>query len=152
MDEKIKIALGETIISDLKKLRTMPPGEQRTLLLGDILKLYELKLKETHIELESEEFQAKLDAEAAIKDKEVYGSTLALAEAQERLKKQERAEHIDKVLGYTLKAAEITDQVLGKVAYTGIVRDGFTFELENVVTSKTFKDHLSRGFQALFIK
>ena len=149
MDEKIKIALGETIISDLRKYRAMPVGEQREMLLNDILKLYEIKIKETKIELEAEEFHDKLDAEVAIKDKEVYGNTIALAEEQERLKKQERTERIDKALTFTLKAAEITDQVLGKVAYTGIVRDGFTFELENVVTSKTFKDHLSRGFQAL---
>lgn len=164
MDNEIKQALGELILKTIRAIDDLPIGSQeRKNAISELDILYKLKIPETKMEFESEQFYAKLDAETAektetreredrIRREDLERAELIRKEDAEKQKQKDKQELIFTSADKGLKLVDTGVALLGLAAYSGMFNQGLSFEMGNAFTSMTFKNHLSRGFSALWGK
>lgn len=138
MDEQIRQALANEILSQLNNLSTLNPGskEQQTAV-ENVTKLYRLGLEDIKADTDYDEKLYRRDVDAQHEQNELDKQT-----REEQFKKDQLAEQIkDRYFKLGIGVAEI---VLPLIFYATWMKRGFKFEETGTYTSTTFRGLFNR--------
>ena len=138
MDEQIRQALANEILSQLNSLSTLDPGskEQQTAV-ENVTKLYRLGLEDVKADTDYDEKLYRRDVDAQHEQDELDRQT-----REEQFKKDQLAEQIkDRYFKLGIGVAEI---VLPLIFYATWMKRGFKFEETGTYTSTTFRGLFNR--------
>lgn len=138
MDEQIRQALANEILSQLNNLSTLNPGskEQQTAV-ENVTKLYRLGLEDVKADTDYDEKLYRRDVDAQHEQEELDKQT-----REEQFKKDQLAEQIkDRYFKLGIGVAEI---VLPLIFYATWMKRGFKFEETGTYTSTTFRGLFNR--------
>lgn len=138
MDEQIRQALANEILSQLNNLSTLNPGskEQQTAV-ENVTKLYRLGLEDVKADTDYDEKLYRRDVDAQHEQDELNRQA-----REEQFKKDQLAEQIkDRYFRLGIGAAEI---VLPLIFYATWMKRGFKFEETGTYTSTTFRGLFNR--------
>jgi hypothetical protein len=124
MDEEIRKMLEEEIKTEIRDLSTLEPGsKEKSTAIGDLAKLYKLRIEETKNEWD---FSEKYDAR----------------EGDKQLKKDQLEEQVkDRYFRFGVEVASI---ILPLIFYAAWMKRGFKFEETGTYTSTTFRNLFNR--------
>lgn len=138
MDEQIRQALANEILSQLNNLSTLDPGskEQQTAV-ENVTKLYRLGLEDVKADTDYDEKLYRRDVDAQHEQDELERHA-----REEQFKKDQLAEQIkDRYFKLGIGVAEI---VLPLIFYATWMKRGFKFEETGTYTSTTFRGLFNR--------
>lgn len=138
MDEQIRQALADEILSQLNNLSTLDPGskEQQTAV-ENVTKLYRLGLEDVKANTDYDEKLYRRDVDAQHEQEELDRQA-----REEQFKKDQLAEQIkDRYFKLGIGVAEI---VLPLIFYATWMKRGFKFEETGTYTSTTFRGLFNR--------
>lgn len=138
MDEQIRQALANEILSQLNSLSTLDPGskEQQTAV-ENVTKLYRLGLEDVKADTDYDEKLYRRDVDAQHEQEELDRQA-----REEQFKKDQLAEQIkDRYFKLGIGVAEI---VLPLIFYATWMKRGFKFEETGTYTSTTFRGLFNR--------
>lgn len=138
MDEQIRQALADEILSQLNNLSTLDPGskEQQTAV-ENVTKLYRLGLEDVKADTDYDEKLYRRDVDAQHEQEELDRQA-----REEQFKKDQLAEQIkDRYFKLGIGVAEI---VLPLIFYATWMKRGFKFEETGTYTSTTFRGLFNR--------
>lgn len=138
MDEQIRQALANEILSQLNNLSTLNPGskEQQTAV-ENVTKLYRLGLEDVKADTDYDEKLYRRDVDAQHEQEELDRQA-----REEQFKKDQLAEQIkDRYFKLGIGVAEI---VLPLIFYATWMKRGFKFEETGTYTSTTFRGLFNR--------
>lgn len=138
MDEQIRQALANEILSQLNNLRTLNPGskEQQTAV-ENVIKLYRLGLEDVNTDTDYDEKLYRRDVDAQHEQDELDRQA-----REEQFKKDQLTEQIkDRYFKLGIGVAEI---VLPLIFYATWMKRGFKFEETGTYTSTTFRGLFNR--------
>lgn len=138
MDEQIRQALANEILSQLNNLSTLNPGskEQQTAV-ENVTKLYRLGLEDVKADTDYDEKLYRRDVDAQHEQDELERQA-----REEQFKKDQLAEQIkDRYFRLGIGVAEI---VLPLIFYATWMKRGFKFEETGTFTSTTFRGLFNR--------
>lgn len=138
MDEQIRQALANEILSQLNNLSTLNPGskEQQTAV-ENVTKLYRLGLEDVKADTDYDEKLYRRDVDAQHEQDELNRQA-----REEQFKKDQLAEQIkDRYFRLGIEVAEI---VLPLIFYATWMKRGFKFEETGTYTSTTFRGLFNR--------
>ena len=149
MSENIKELLNEEIAAEIQAISSLNSGsEEKSKAIGDLAKLYRLRIEETKSELDAEDKRSRrtLESEANVRENEIKKSQLdeqIKADVQdEQYKRSQLDEQVkDRYFKLGIAAAEL----LIPLMFYGIwMRKGFKFEETGTYTSTTFRGLFNR--------
>ncbi len=138
MDEQIRQALADEILSQLNGLSNLQPGskEQQTAV-ENVTKLYRLGLEDVKADTDYDEKLYRRDVDAQHEQEELDRQA-----REEQFKKDQLAEQIkDRYFKLGIAAAEI---ILPLIFYATWMKRGFKFEETGTYTSTTFRGLFNR--------
>lgn len=138
MDEQIRQALADEILSQLNNLSTLDPGskEQQTAV-ENVTKLYRLGLEDAKTDTDYDEKVRRREMDEQHEQNELDKQT-----REEQFKKDQLAEQIkDRYFKLGIGVAEI---VLPLIFYATWMKRGFKFEETGTYTSTTFRGLFNR--------
>lgn len=138
MDEQIRQALADEILSQLNNLSTLDPGskEQQTAV-ENVTKLYRLGLEDAKTDTDYDEKVHRREMDEQHEQNELDKQT-----REEQFKKDQLAEQIkDRYFKLGIGVAEI---VLPLIFYATWMKRGFKFEETGTYTSTTFRGLFNR--------
>lgn len=138
MDEQIRQALADEILSQLNNLSTLDPGskEQQTAV-ENVTKLYRLGLEDAKTDTDYDEKVRRREMDEQHEQNELDKQT-----REEQFKKDQLAEQIkDRYFRLGIGVAEI---VLPLIFYATWMKKGFKFEETGTYTSTTFRGLFNR--------
>lgn len=138
MDEQIRQALADEILSQLNNLSTLDPGskEQQTAV-ENVTKLYRLGLEDAKTDTDYDEKVRRREMDEQHEQNELDKQT-----REEQFKKDQLAEQIkDRYFKLGMGVAEI---VLPLIFYATWMKRGFKFEETGTYTSTTFRGLFNR--------
>ncbi len=138
MDEQIRQALANEILSQFNNLSTLNPGskEQQTAV-ENVTKLYRLGLEDVKADTDYDEKLYRRDVDAQHEQEELDRQA-----REEQFKKDQLAEQIkDRYFKLGIGVAEI---VLPLIFYATWMKRGFKFEETGTYTSTTFRGLFNR--------
>lgn len=138
MDEQIRQALANVILSQINELSDFDPGstEQQTAV-ENVTKLYKLALEDIKTENDYEEKTYRREADAQHEQNELDRQTREEEFKADQLAEQKK----DRYFRIGLGVAEI---VLPLIFYASWMKRGFKFEETGTYTSKTFMNLFNR--------
>lgn len=138
MNEEIRQALADEILSQLNDLGNLEPGsrEQQTAV-ENVAKLYRLGLEDVKADTDYDEKLYRRDVDAQHEQNELDRQT-----REEQFKKDQLAEQVkDRYFKLGIEAAGI---ILPLIFYATWMRKGFKFEETGTYTSTTFRGLFNR--------
>lgn len=138
MDEQIRQALADEILSQLNNLSTLDPGskEQQTAV-ENVTKLYRLGLEDAKVDTDYDDKVRRREMDEQHEQNELDKQT-----REEQFKKDQLAEQIkDRYFKLGVGVAEI---VLPLIFYATWMKRGFKFEETGTYTSTTFRGLFNR--------
>lgn len=138
MDEQIRQALADEILSQLNGLSNLQPGskEQQTAV-ENVTKLYRLGLEDVKADTDYDEKVYRRDVDAQHEQNELDWQT-----REEQFKKDQLAEQIKD--RYFKLGIEVAGIVLPLIFYATWMKRGFKFEETGTYTSTTFRGLFNR--------
>lgn len=138
MDEQIRQALADEILSQLNNLSNLPPGskEQQTAV-ENVTKLYRLGLEDVKADTDYDEKLYRRDVDAQHEQDELDRQT-----REEQFKKDQLAEQMKD--RYFKLGVEVAGIVLPLIFYATWMKRGFKFEETGTYTSTTFRGLFNR--------
>ncbi len=138
MDEQIRQALADEILSQLNGLSNLQPGskEQQTAV-ENVTKLYRLGLEDVKADTDYDEKVYRRDIDAQHEQDELDRQT-----REEQFKKDQLAEQIKD--RYFKLGVEVAGIVLPLIFYATWMKRGFKFEETGTYTSTTFRGLFNR--------
>lgn len=138
MDENIRKALEEEILSEFEDLKSLTPGtEKQQMVIENIAKLYRLELEEAKSDADWDETCNRRDADARHERNELEKQS-----REEQIKKDQLAEQ--KKDRYFRLGVEAVGIILPMMFYASWMRRGFKFEETGTFTSTTFRGLFNR--------
>ena len=138
MDEQIRQALADEILSQLNNLSTLDPGskEQQTAV-ENVTKLYRLGLEDVKADTDYDEKLYRRDVDAQHEQEELDRQA-----REEQFKKDQLAEQTKD--RYFKLGVEVAGIVLPLIFYATWMKRGFKFEETGTYTSTTFRGLFNR--------
>ncbi len=138
MDEKIRQALADEILSQLMQLSNLEPGSrEQQMVVENVTKLYGLGLEDVKTDTDYDEKLYRREVDARRDQNELDRQT-----REEQFKKDQLLEQVkDRYFKLGLEMAGI---ILPLLFYAGWLKRGFQFEETGTYTSKTFMNLFNR--------
>lgn len=138
MDEQIRQALADEILSQLSNLSTLDPGsKEQQMAVENVTKLYRLGLEDVKADTDYDEKLYRRDVDAQHEQDELDRQA-----REEQFKKDQLAEQIKD--RYFKLGIEVAGIVLPLIFYATWMKRGFKFEETGTYTSTTFRGLFNR--------
>ena len=138
MDEQIRQALADEILSQLSNLSTLDPGsKEQQMAVENVTKLYRLGLEDVKTDTDCDEKLYRRDVDAQREQDELDRQA-----REEQFKKDQLAEQIKD--RYFKLGIEVAGIILPLMFYAAWMKRGFKFEETGIYTSTTFRGLFNR--------
>lgn len=138
MDEQIRQALADEILSQLNNLSTLDPGsKEQQMAVENVTKLYRLGLEDVKTDTDYDEKLYRRDVDAQREQDELDRQA-----REEQFKKDQLAEQIKD--RYFKLGIEVAGIILPLMFYAAWMKRGFKFEETGIYTSTTFRGLFNR--------